>query len=137
MEWESDFNCNIETIDQQHRKLVDIINLLYETLESRTKNDMHALVETLSKEADAINDMLRYTLEHFKYEEKMMLDYTYPQYNEHKEMHDSFTSKAKIYKNHFDSAIEVNVNEMMAYLKEWLRNHILVEDKKFVPYVKK
>ena len=137
MEWKSSFNLNIETIDQQHRKLVEIINLLHESLQPSTEEDeLNALVDILNKEATAINDMLEYTTNHFKYEEQLLRVNRYPGYDEHKKRHDSFTSQVKMYKNHFDNAIEVNVNEMMEYLKAWLLNHILREDKKYVPYLK-
>ncbi len=138
MEWKSSFNLNIKEIDQQHRKLVEIINLLYESLHPSTeKDELEVLVDILNKEATAINEMLAYTIKHFKYEEELLWNNKYPEYYEHKKEHDSFTGQVEMYKNHFDSAIEVNINEMMNYLKDWLRDHILVEDKKYIPYVKK
>ena len=138
MEWEDSFNLNIESIDQQHSKLVDIINLLYEaTQPDSSKDELYALVDVLDKEARAINKMLEYTVFHFQHEEKLLLDNKYPDYEEHKERHDSFTKQVAMYKKHFDSAENVDVNEMMGYLKSWLREHILIEDKKYVPYLKK
>ncbi len=137
MEWKPEYNLNIETVDKQHRKLVDIINLLYESTQpDAEKDELHALVEILEKEATAINEMLEYTIKHFKDEEKLMVLNKYPEYEEHKKRHDSFTRQVRQYKEHFDSAEEVDVDEMMRYLKKWLLDHILGEDKKYVPYLK-
>lgn len=108
MEWEPGFNFNIEAIDQQHRKLVDIINLLYETLHPATgKDELHALVDVLHKKATAINNMLEYAIKHFRYEEKLLQENNYPEYDEHKRQHESFTSQVEMYKKLFDSSIGV------------------------------
>ena len=138
MEWEDSFNLDIESIDQQHSKLVEIINLLYETTQpDSSKDELHALVDVLDKEARAINKMLEYTVFHFRYEENLLQENQYPEYKSHKQRHDSFTKEVAMYKKHFDSAENVDVNEMMSFLKSWLREHILIEDKKYVPYLKK
>ena len=81
--------------------------------------------------------MLEYTIKHFKYEEEFLRNNHYPEYNEHKKQHDSFTKRVKMYKQRFDSAVEVDVNEMMKFLKIWLLDHIFGEDKKYVPYISK
>ncbi len=138
MEWKPEYNLGVETVDRQHKKLVDIINLLYESTQPDAgKDELHALVEILDKEATAINEMLEYTIKHFKDEEKLMALHKYPEFDEHKKRHDSFTRQVKLYKEYFDKAEDVDVNEMMEYLKKWLLNHIMGEDKKYVPYLKK
>ncbi len=137
MEWEPGFNFNIEEIDRQHRKLVDIINLLYEALHpSSEKGELHALVESLNKEATAINEMLDYTVKHFQYEEQLLQAAKYPAYYKHKQQHDAFTNRVQAYKKLFDISADIDITEMMDYLKGWLRNHILGEDRKYVPYLK-
>jgi len=50
MEWKPNFNLNIKSIDQQHQKLVEIINLLYDSSHPSThKDELHTLVEILNK----------------------------------------------------------------------------------------
>jgi len=138
MEWESGFNLGIESIDQQHRRLVDIINLVYESMHPGAgKDELSTILDKMNSKVTAIEEMLRYAAVHFKYEEEQMLAADYPGHEKHKKMHNHFANEARIYRDKFDSATEEDTAVMMRYLKDWLRGHILGEDKKYVPYLRK
>jgi hemerythrin len=72
-----------------------------------------------------------YALTHFEYEEKIMIDYSYPDYTSHKEQHEEFKKKVAS----FYSATPISVDALNAnvveYLKSWLIYHILKEDMKY------
>ena len=53
--------------------------------------------------------------------QNLLQENQYPEYKAHKQRHDSFTKKVAMYKKHFDRAENVDVNEMMGFLKSWLR----------------
>lgn len=138
MEWESRFSMNIPSIDKQHKKLVEMINQLHEVLQPNTEKDvLKAMVDDLSKQASVINGLMNYVVTHFKYEEECLRKHNYPyrKYEKHKKQHEYFTAKVRVYRSHFDKGTAVDANEMMDYLKDWLRKHILKTDKKYVRFL--
>lgn len=123
IEWTKDYELGIPKIDTQHQKLVEIINRLF-----------HAHDE--EKGQDTVNTifmgLFNYCNYHFAIEEMVMGKHAYDEYHSHKKRHDLFTDKMKSFKRDYlmgdSSALQNTVN----YLKGWLIDHILVEDKKYV-----
>jgi len=120
--WSDDFSVGVEEIDNDHRKLINIIN------ESTTimlfDENRHNLV-------DVINKLLDYTEYHFKHEEKLMQEYDYADAKEHKEYHKEMIQKVEYFKElNKTKDYEDAAKEIIAYLKDWLINyHIAKCDK--------
>ena len=72
IEWKPEYNVHIDTIDQQHKKLVAIINELYELLTDET-----GVKEYISK---IIDDLKEYTIYHFSTEEDLMKNSSHPNF---------------------------------------------------------
>lgn len=125
IKWEDRYSVKISKFDQQHQQLVNMINQLYEAMKVGKGQ-----VE-LGKILDELVD---YTRRHFSSEEALMLKHAYPQYTEHKESHDRLTQQVMDYKNQYkEGKIGLSV-QMMNFLKEWLVNHILDEDKAYTNF---
>ena len=119
-----DDNCKIgiRAIDTQHNDLVN----LYNKLESLMKREFVNLSEP-------INDLFKYTIDHFRTEEQFMEIIKYPEINNHKKHHKDFL-------NFFDELSirllnnEANKFELLSMLGKFIEKHILSEDIEFGKY---
>ena len=122
MVWTDGYSVKVKEIDEQHKKLVGMIN----TLNSAMSDGLGPLLQK-----DIINEMAAYALSHFATEEKYMLRYIYPDYAEHKKEHDIFTQKAKDLQERFSGGNYILTVEILSFLRHWLYNHIMKTDKKY------
>jgi len=126
IEWKDNYSVNIKLIDEQHKKLIEIINLLYNSMKQGEAN--RALGEIL-------NDLISYATAHFSTEEKLLDDFDYPEVEFHKEEHQNFIQKITDFKEAFDSGKMGISVDLLEFLKSWLSKHIIKSDKKFGPYL--
>jgi len=120
--WNETLSVKIKSIDEQHKKLIDMINDFYDNIINRTNN------ENMSK---LISSMKHYTLVHFTAEEKYMEYYEYPEYEKHKKEHETFIVKVTEVEEKLKSGKLVLSLEMTMFLKDWLKKHIQGTDKKY------
>ena len=124
--WTDNLNTGIDVIDNQHKRIVDYINKLYNVHNSNA--DKAAI-------RDVIDELVDYTLTHFTFEEGMLDDYNYDQLGEHKALHEQFAAQVRELRDHFDSndAASIELNNLMV---TWLFNHIKRDDMDYVGSVK-
>lgn len=126
--WKNDYSVQVEQIDEQHKRLVNLINQLYDALlEGKGKNSL----------APILDELVDYTQTHFTTEEVMMKKCSYPKLEEHKTEHDTFTKTVKEFYARFQSGQAAISVELMEFLTSWLNNHILNVDKQYAPYLLK
>ena len=123
--WSEKYSVNVKKIDEQHKKLVSLINEMYDAMRAGKGKDI--LGAMIAKIVD-------YTVYHFNTEELLLQHYDYPEYNEHKELHDNLSKKARDLKETFDQGNKPTTIDVMLLLTNWLNAHILVEDKKYATY---
>lgn len=122
IEWGPEYSVHINKIDEQHKKLVGIINKLYEALADET-----GLKEFIRK---VIEDLLDYTNYHFGTEEDLMRNSGHPNFLEHKAEHDSFVKKVlEFQENYKKGNILALRSDVIRFLRDWLLHHILTVDK--------
>ncbi|MEY4505117.1 MAG: hypothetical protein RL154_1414 [Pseudomonadota bacterium] len=131
VEWDSSFEIGVEKIDEQHKTLVGILN------EAGTKLGTNDDLPTLIK---IVDELLSYTLYHFETEEHLMNQYDYASKDlehslKHIEQHRAFSSKILNIKRDMQNGNVITKDELLAYLKDWLTNHILYTDKKLGEYI--
>ncbi len=127
------FTKDLETgnisIDVQHKELITAINNLLDACgqgKGRTQ-----IVETA-------RFLENYTIKHFADEEKLQIQSKYPDYTNHKQLHESFkkTVAQVIKKLEAQGPTVVLVGEINSILAGWLINHIKREDKKLAEHIK-
>lgn len=122
LEWTDRLSVGIEGIDDQHRKLVGMINEAYEaTFEPRDSAEAVRLLEA----------MRDYALEHFAAEEYLMKGIDYPELDSHCKEHQLFVDQLLAFTADEEP---VDAEEIFAFLREWLVTHIMGTDKKLEPY---
>ncbi len=121
--WSEKYSVKNQLIDNQHQKLVALIN------------DLHsAMKEGKGKEISykVMNDLIVYTREHFNTEEGIMLKSRYALFSEHKAEHEQLTKKVIELQNDLQSGNFNLTLELLTFLRNWLINHIEKTDKKYV-----
>lgn len=129
MIWDNSLSVGIEIIDQQHKKLVDLIN----EIEELNKYD-HIDVKQVSA---IIHELKKYTQTHFSEEEKVMERHGYIELNRHKKLHRSFIEKVELFEEKFEKGPKQVLDIMLPFLSKWLANHIMVEDRRYSKHVDK
>ena len=125
LQWEADLDTGIEEIDNQHRRIVDYINRLYEL---RGTPDRAAL-------SDVIAETVDYTISHFAFEEEMIEDAGYMFSGPHKRVHELFTRRVAEMQSRFEAGEDI-AHELHGMLSRWLFHHIRNEDHSYVDAVK-
>jgi hemerythrin len=126
MEWQADYSVNIAKIDKQHKNLVDLINRLHAAILSGKAEE--ALTHILT-------DLVYYTIYHFETEEGLFDEYDYPESESHKQEHRDLIQKVSALQSRHTEGEKVITQEVMKFLHDWLRGHILGTDKAYVPFL--
>ena len=122
--WSNDLNTGIENIDEQHKKLFVLLQSC-RVLVQQSQVDGNEL-------GAALSELKRFAFEHFATEEKYMESINYQDINRHKLEHNVFRSKLRLFLRRSNRCDNIFVNDLIAYTKIWLLNHIPSVDKKFV-----
>ncbi len=124
--WNDRLSVNIKEIDDQHKKLVDMVNKLQESMKSgKTESVLMGIVA----------EMKQYAASHFSTEEKHMKTHGYPDYANHKTEHDKFVAKVLQVEKDCKSGKCAMSMDILNFLSTWLVNHIKGTDKKYAPYL--
>lgn len=126
MEWSPEYSVGDFDIDQQHQKLFKMVNRLNEAMQS---GQGRAILGRL------LTDLVDYTEKHFEAEERAMDRAEYPDLAAHREVHEKLTRKVREIAQRFQDGETGLTLEVMRFLEEWLKKHILGMDKKYAPYL--
>jgi hemerythrin len=129
--WSEKFETHIDIIDEQHKKLVAILDQLCITV-----NNHEVTQDSLDK---ILKELVDYTVYHFTDEEKLMLEYKVndKHISLHKMEHHSFTYDLARMCNYFSpetSAMEIG-EKLVQFITAWLTYHILGMDKLLVEQI--
>ena len=120
--WNESFSVNIAEIEQQHIKLIAMINDLHDAMKQGKGKDILGKI---------VNGLINYAATHFKKEEKYFDLYGYPETDSHKKEHSAFVQKVSEFKDGFEKGKLTLSIEVMSFLSDWLKNHIKRTDKKY------
>ena len=123
LEWDDKYSVNVSLIDEQHKKVFEIINKAVAAKQHSGNSE-----EILG----ILKDMTKFAQEHFKTEETYMIEFKYPEYQYHKEEHLDFSTRMLTYHDRVISNDYQIANEILEYLKQWWVNHIQETDKKYM-----
>jgi hemerythrin-like metal-binding protein len=125
--WDRTLSVGIESIDQQHQILIQLIN------------DLHTAMRTGSGKqvvGEILENLVTYTKTHFSNEETLLKKHNYPQLPGHINEHNQLTQKVDdLLKRHLNGEMAITL-EVMGFLKNWLTHHILETDKLYTAFLK-
>ncbi len=124
--WSDAFSVGNKKLDNQHYKIVSLINELICMPDFRNQ----------SEALDCITRMLAYSREHLEYEEQILEDNDYPDFISHSIIHQFYLKKVENFLK-ATSRNEINFKGgALEFLKEWWAYHILEEDMKYRSFLK-
>ena len=126
VEWKDEYSVGIDSIDQQHKKLLNLINQLQTAVDYSTGEEF---------ERDALDELVDYTKTHFSYEEGLMRDNDYPDFEPHKLQHEEMFKKVGEVLAEYEKDQDTAMHNAAEYLKDWLINHINGTDKQYSSYL--
>ncbi|MDR2641743.1 MAG: bacteriohemerythrin [Planctomycetaceae bacterium] len=127
--WSKDLETGNSFIDTQHQQLIKAVN---ELLAACSAGQGREVLD------NTLNFLESYTAKHFGDEERLQMQYKYPDYNNHKSLHDNF----KKFVNELVSQVKKDgptatiINKVTLGVGDWLINHIKKEDIKVAAHIK-
>lgn len=126
MSWTDTYSTGIAEVDQQHKKLIDLINALHDAM---------AKGQAKSVLGKILGELVNYCASHFAMEERLFDQYGYPEAADHKDKHQKMASKVLALQAQFDQGKATITLDVMDFLQQWLDKHILGTDKKYAPFL--
>ena len=124
--WGEILSVGVDEIDEDHRKLVNIFNILN-----------HAVMEggSLDYLAAVLEELVHCTVWHFSHEERLMLEYGYEDMEEHKAIHRELVDSVRELQQRILQADKTIADEDIEFLEHWLTEHILTDDMRLGSYL--
>ena len=120
LEWSADLDVQVEEMNDEHRTLIGLMNKFHE-LSQQESNRLQA--------NRALEELGSFTVEHFTHEEKVMAAMKFPDLERHAAIHKKLLSELD---KHVAAYRESgNSEELLMFLKVWLKAHIKGIDTKY------
>ena len=123
--WSEDYSVGVDVLDRHHQRVAVLINQLADRLDDNIKSE---------KMVDILTALVNYAEYHFRHEEGLMAEARYDDLESHQLEHRQFCEI--IAETCYGATLGiVGVKELFSYLTRWWKNHILLEDMKYRPYL--
>ena len=124
LKWtKEEYGTNVDVCDQQHQELFKRINMLNDAVSEGQRAEI----------GSRLDNLINYVVEHFQTEERLMEEKSFNGLVKHREEHDNLVSTcADLQKKFHANEAEIE-QETMAFLKNWLNQHIPVTDRSYGP----
>ncbi|MDP7547800.1 MAG: bacteriohemerythrin [Alphaproteobacteria bacterium] len=128
VKWSDDFKIGEAEIDKEHWGLFALIN---ELGDRRAQGAIQASIES------TIEALVDYIDVHFEHEERLLQEANYPGLEAHKKLHAALSRQVNEFRDDFLRAPEAfDHDEFMAFLSNWLSEHIIIEDMEYAAFLK-
>jgi len=123
------YGIGLQAMDDEHKVLVGLINALDQHKQSADRSHLANILKTLE----------HYTKNHFAHEEQIMSRMGYNRFDLHRQQHLNFIRTIQEIEKKFaqQKQPEELMNKTLQFLREWLTQHILVEDRAYVEFLTK
>lgn len=122
IDWDDSFSVGIVEIDEQHRRWIEIINELHDSI-----MDKDISAQTTNR---ILHEMIDYANFHFAFEEDYMGRINYAELRKHRYQHEFFRKNLVTRLQEERAGGLLRNTDLMRILMSWLQKHILEEDKK-------
>ena len=120
--WSDKYSVGVQSIDNQHKEILEILNSLLQALKEGKANDVVNQI---------IHDLEQYAYMHFQKEEFFFQRFNYSGAAEHINEHHQFREKIMTVKRDLISGKISFTVDLMFFLKDWVEHHIFVLDKAY------
>ena len=116
-------SVKVQAMDDEHQKLIEIMNRLYAKADSKASK---------AELAPVLKELASYATKHFSDEEKFFDSIpNYPNAKAHKLIHQDLLQRVGKYVKEFETGSGTIAPEFFSFLKVWLTDHIAGVDKKY------
>ena len=121
MLWNEKYETGNEQVDTEHK---EIFALIQKVIDSTTSGEESAFEDTF-------DFLAGYTVNHFKHEERLMEESSYPHMAVHKKQHDDFVVEVLALRERVlkEADQEKNGAELKKTVVNWVTDHVLGSDK--------
>lgn len=126
--WSEKYSVSVSEMDNQHKILIGYLNELFDAM---SQGKSQQIIGTI------LSKLVNYTKTHFAEEERQLQRINYPDIGRQKREHELFIAKLHEFVNEYNSGKVTLSLEVSNFLKNWLANHISIEDKKYGPFFNK
>ena len=122
--WDNSLSINVGLIDEQHKLWIEKLNKVSNSVAEH--EGPHQIAQTLGF-------LIDYTQLHFETEEKHMAANNYPEFENHKKLHENLKNTLAELVQDYDEegATHLLAEYLNNFLSNWLINHIKEVDLKF------
>lgn len=126
IKWDDKFAFGLEDIDEEHKRLFELINDL---ITAKEKSENKSIAIQLGLEF-----LENYVVSHFENEEETFDQTDYPEKDAHKKLHEELKRQVQSYKSKFAEHGEEVIDDLIKFSTNWLTHHILEVDRKYVEF---
>ncbi len=124
MQWNDEYSVGVAEIDDQHKGVIDLFNVINAAIENREGwSDVFFKLEKLREHA-------RF---HFSVEESLMRMHGYSEHAQHVELHGHFLDKLdQLQMTTLSRQVTMNT---INYVSNWYTDHMKTQDRDFVRHI--
>ena len=127
MTWTDKLSVGVGVLDEDHKKLVGMLNELYDAMQAGQGRE---------KLGRILDELVQYTKFHFAREEKFFAQTGYAAAGPHKQQHDALTRQVLDVQQKYAAGATTTLSlDVMQFLKNWLINHIQGSDQSYRPHL--
>ena len=126
LKWKDSYSVGIKSLDQQHRRLLELINKL-SGIDPETKDK--------KKIFSVLNALAEYAQAHFDSEESYLSKYEYPNLAQQQREHVAFTAEVFRLAQKLEQAEPGIHSEVINFTKDWYISHILGTDREYIDFL--
>lgn len=123
-QWREEYRTNVRRLDEAHRKLFEEAGSFHKTLSTGEDVAVNAILTYL----------MGYAESHFRDEENLMREHSFPEFEHHKTLHDGFLRQVLEIRTGYRQQNARAGIDCTTFLRDWIIQHILTEDRKYGPF---
>ncbi|MFM5463544.1 bacteriohemerythrin [Aeromonas simiae] len=120
MHWNDSFSVHVPSMDEQHQGLFNAMNRIYQAVQEKAPSHVRE---------QRLNELLSLARQHFADEERGMAQAHYPGLQRHKQEHAKLLHELGHLLTQHSGDEQEDSLEVIAFLKNWLLDHIFRSDK--------
>jgi hemerythrin len=120
--WSESLSIGLDQLDDQHKKMVGILNALQEAIsQGSQKPDVERVIA----------DLLSYTRYHLSFEERQMVVAAYPGLSDHQREHRGLVAQIEIYALQVNDRQPLAAIKLLKFVNQWWSRHLATSDRAY------
>lgn len=119
LRWKPEYSVGDESMDAEHQEMIDLINEIYEKLDSNPDADQ---IE------ECLGDIFSTVSMHFALEESLMRKNNYAEYQAHKDDHEDLLDQIRDLMDDFAADFSAGAVRLEQGLSDWFAGHFSTFD---------